>query len=121
MVRATAAAPLLCLLLAVGAGARAAGEGVVSPAPVSTVFSISGRGWGHGVGMSQYGALGFAQHGWSYRRIVGHYFRGTQLGRAPTSRVRVLLADGRTGVRIGSTQPFRVRGGQGGVHDVEPG
>jgi stage II sporulation protein D len=121
MVRATAAAPLLCLLLAAGSGARAADRGTAPPAPANAVFSISGRGWGHGVGMSQYGALGFAQHGWSYRRIVGHYFRGTQLGRAPTSRVRVLLADGRTALKVGSTQAFRVRDGSGATHDVEPG
>ena len=120
MLRAMAAPSLLVLLLAAGASAR---PDAVTPTPatVSTVFSVSGRGWGHAVGMSQYGALGFAQHGWSYQRIIAHYFRGTQLGRAPTAKVRVLLADGRTGVRIGSTQPFRVRGGQGGVHDVEPG
>jgi hypothetical protein len=121
MVRATAAAPLACLLLAAGASARTHGTAEPPPQPATTVFSISGRGWGHAVGMSQYGALGYAQHGWTYARIVGHYFRGTQLGRLPTTRVRVLLADRKTGVKVGSTQPFRVKDASGASHDVEPG
>jgi stage II sporulation protein D len=53
---------------------------------------ISGAGDGHGVGMSQDGALGFAQHGYSYQAILGHYYTGTALGQvAPKTRVRVLL------------------------------
>ena len=40
-------------------------------------FYISGAGYGHGVGMSQYGALGFAQHGYGYRAILSHYYRDT--------------------------------------------
>ncbi len=38
-----------------------------------------GRGYGHGVGMSQWGALGLAQKGQSYEQILGHYYRGTEL------------------------------------------
>ncbi len=121
MVRATAAAPLLGLLLAAGASARTDGTTLPLPQSATTVFSISGRGWGHAVGMSQYGALGYAQHGWTYARIVGHYFRGTQLGKLPTTRVRVLLADGKTGVKVGSTLPFRVRDGSGAMHDLDAG
>jgi stage II sporulation protein D len=60
-------------------------------APASTIFVAKGHGFGHGVGMSQYGAQGFAQHGWDYRRILGHYYRGTTIGSAPTRTVRVLL------------------------------
>ena len=47
------------------------------------VFVVSGHGWGHGIGMSQYGAYGYAQHGWDYRRILAHYYPGTTLGAAP--------------------------------------
>ncbi|MDX6424876.1 MAG: hypothetical protein QOD52_281, partial [Gaiellaceae bacterium] len=32
-----------------------------------TVFLLDGRGWGHGVGMSQWGAEGYARHGFGYR------------------------------------------------------
>ena len=43
-------------------------------------FTIRGAGFGHGVGMSQYGAYGFAQHGATYDEILGHYYTGTALG-----------------------------------------
>ena len=55
-------------------------------------FTIRGAGFGHGVGMSQYGALGLAQHGRTYDRILRHYYTGTGLGTTdPGSTVRVLL------------------------------
>src|SRR5215211_1758738 len=72
-------------------------------------FVIEGRGWGHGVGMSQYGAQGFALHGWSFRRILRHYYPGTRLVRYAPRRVRVLLVEGRVAVEIRSRRPFRVR------------
>ncbi len=53
---------------------------------------ITGAGNGHGVGMSQDGALGYAQHGYSYETILGHYYTGTTLGLAPAGAyVRVLM------------------------------
>jgi len=53
---------------------------------------IAGAGDGHGVGMSQEGALGYAEHGSSYRAILSHYYTGTAIAQAPAgSRVRVLL------------------------------
>lgn len=42
-------------------------------------FIFSGEGWGHGVGMSQYGAKGMADAGFSYRDILTHYYTGTSL------------------------------------------
>lgn len=65
-------------------------------APAATIFVIKGAGFGHGVGMSQYGAQGFAQHGWDYRRILARYYTGTAIGTAPTKTVRVLLRSGGT-------------------------
>src|SRR5579875_23502 len=53
---------------------------------------ISGAGDGHGVGMSQYGAEGYALHGASAATILAHYYRGTALGHAnPRHAVRVLI------------------------------
>jgi len=53
---------------------------------------VHGHGFGHGVGMSAYGAYGYALHGKSYQFILGHYFTGTTLGTLPRPRVvRVLL------------------------------
>src|SRR5436305_1094930 len=53
---------------------------------------VRGAGFDHGVGMSQEGALGYAEHGWSYDAILAHYFTGTAIGQAPAgTRVRVLI------------------------------
>ena len=40
---------------------------------------VSTKGYGHGVGMSQYGALGMAKKGYSYQEILAHYYVGTTL------------------------------------------
>ncbi|MEO1134154.1 MAG: SpoIID/LytB domain-containing protein [Cyanobacteria bacterium J06639_1] len=40
---------------------------------------IAGTGWGHGVGMSQWGAFGLAKQGWTYRQILAYYFQGVGL------------------------------------------
>jgi len=39
-------------------------------------IQMSGKGYGHGVGMSQWGAYGMAQNGASAEEIVTHYFKG---------------------------------------------
>jgi stage II sporulation protein D len=53
---------------------------------------VHGRGFGHGVGMSAYGAYGYAKAGKDYRFILGHYYTGTSLGTLEKARVvRVLL------------------------------
>ena len=81
--------------------------------PGTPTFIISGRGWGHGVGMAQWGAYGFAREGATYDEILAHYYKGTTLGRAQISRVRVLLAEGRAKLSISSTAPFTARDGLG--------
>jgi stage II sporulation protein D len=61
----------------------------------AATLEIDGAGDGHGVGMSQEGALGLAEHGWSWRAILAHYYLGTALGRAPSgAKVRVLEGGG---------------------------
>jgi len=57
----------------------------------ATVHVIRGAGWGHGIGMSQYGAHGFALQGRDHREILAHYYRGTRLSQASSRPVRVLL------------------------------
>ena len=47
------------------AGARTHATARQAAAPAATFF-ISGRGWGHGIGMSQWGAYGYAQRGMTY-------------------------------------------------------
>jgi stage II sporulation protein D len=66
---------------------------VTSPAP--SVLVLRGHGWGHGLGLSQWGAYGYAKRGWTYDRILAHYYSGTTLGPAKVTSVRVLLAEGK--------------------------
>ena len=54
-----------------------------------TNASISGQGWGHGIGMGQWGALGYAigqdngDGNWTYQQIVNHYYGPATLGNLP--------------------------------------
>jgi len=59
-------------------------------------WSVRGAGWGHGIGMSQWGAYGYAKHGASHRQILDHYYRDTQIGSVPAGAVRVLLQPNRS-------------------------
>ncbi|MCR4435606.1 MAG: SpoIID/LytB domain-containing protein [Clostridiales bacterium] len=46
---------------------------------VPTTYKITGKGWGHGVGMSQEGAKGMASAGFKFDQILKHYFPGTTI------------------------------------------
>ncbi|HWH06892.1 MAG TPA: SpoIID/LytB domain-containing protein [Gaiellaceae bacterium] len=81
---------------------------LAAPAGAGTTFVIDGRGWGHGIGMSQYGAKGYAERGWKHPRILAHYYRGTRLQTVPARQVRVLLAELQGVVRVSSAKPYRV-------------
>ena len=45
-------------------------------------YTFTGRGWGHGVGMCQYGAYGMAKMGVKYDEIIKHYYTGVELTKA---------------------------------------
>jgi stage II sporulation protein D len=62
-----------------------------APAQAKVSWKIKGAGFGHGVGMSQYGAYGYAKHGVGYAAILGHYYTGTAVTATATKTVRVLL------------------------------
>jgi len=49
--------------------------------PSGNGFVVQGRGFGHGVGLSQWGAQSLATQGWNYRQILGHYYRNAALSR----------------------------------------
>ena len=87
-------------------------------------YRIDGRGWGHGIGLSQYGAQGLARDaGRDFRAILRHYYAGTRVAAAPRARMRVRLrrstshllqavavlraADGRV-VRVRPDRTYRV-------------
>ena len=66
--------------------------GGVTTLGISTIFY--GRGYGHGVGLSQYGARGRALAGQSAAEILAHYYMGTTIGTIPTDTpIRVMLLD----------------------------
>jgi SpoIID/LytB domain protein len=115
----TAVLALAAAVLASSAAGRI--DSATGPSPSAVTFVISGRGWGHGVGLAQYGALGYAKRGVTSDRILAHYYRGTVLGAAPVGTVRVLLAEKRAKLKISSTAAFRVRDGFGAVQDLPPG
>jgi stage II sporulation protein D len=110
------------LLLVAGSAAHVRTSAQAQPVPPGVAtFLVTGHGWGHGVGLSQYGAYGYAQKGVGYEKIVLHYFTGAELGAAPVSRVRVLLTTGVKSLDIGSTADFKVRDASGVVHTVTSG
>jgi SpoIID/LytB domain protein len=96
-------AAVLALVLALGivpAGAAAARTKVI----------IDGGGWGHGIGMSQYGAYGRALRGDSAEQILEHYYSGASVDKQSMGSIRVGLLQGRSQVGI-SSQPFTSGGG----------
>ncbi len=48
--------------------------------------TVSGLGWGHGVGMQQTGAEGLARQGKAYKEILSHYFSGAEITQAESAR-----------------------------------
>ena len=113
----------IVLVAALGLAGASPGGSKTAPPTIRTqpTFFITGHGWGHGLGMGQYGAYGYAQHGWTYDRIIKHYYTGTTIGQAPVSRVRVLLVDSAKQVMISSKLPFQVVDATGSKHALNAG
>jgi stage II sporulation protein D len=96
--RTAGACALVTVVAGLGAGlgssgaALAAGDRVFQ-VPPNGVFAITGHGWGHGHGLSQYGAYGAAKDkGLSYQQILAFYYPGTTPTGLPLgSTIRVLL------------------------------
>ena len=67
-------------------------------------FRFHGSGYGHGIGMSQWGAYGLAKKGWSYPRILTHFYSNTRVVQAssPPTTVRVGLTGGRSTIHLGA-------------------
>jgi stage II sporulation protein D len=105
------AGPALVVLLALALWLVLLATPPAARASEATLVNISGRGWGHGIGMSQYGAAGYAQHGWGYKAILRHYYRGVGFGKTSNRYVRVSLASGHTRVRVTSATGFKATDG----------
>lgn len=86
--------------LAAVAGAAGVLATLPGSATAETTVVAKGAGFGHGVGMSQYGAYGQAKAGRTAKQILAHYYKGTALTKGDTARtVRILLRNS-TSVRI---------------------
>ena len=83
-----------------------------APALARRTVVIRGRGWGHGIGMSQYGAYGRALKGKGARRILTHYYSGARVRRVRVPRrVRVGLLQSRQKIAV-TSRARRERGGR---------
>jgi len=111
---------LVPVLTPMGAGAvpdsRSTAKTAVVWAPAT--FVVAGHGWGHGVGLSQYGAWGLAKHSKTYDQIISFYFPGTDLTTVSPHTIRVLLADAQSSITFASTTSFRVTDKNGTTYDV---
>jgi SpoIID/LytB domain protein len=88
------------------------------PAGAEERVLIRGGGWGHGIGMSQYGAYGLAQRGKSSGAILKHYYRGVDVSRRrmPHVRVGLLQYDSSIGMSSnGGKIKFKVSGTKGSI------
>ena len=75
--------------------------------------TVTGRGWGHGVGMVQWGAYGKALQGWSAARILAYYYGGLRPRRYPEpGLIHVEVASGLTSVRMRASGPGASIGGR---------
>ncbi len=102
-------------------GAILAACALPADALASSLFVIDGAGWGNGVGMSQWGAEGYALHGWTYEQILAHYYPHTTVGTVAGRDVRVLIAENRTRVAVGSAAPFLLVDANGlRIHVAKP-
>jgi SpoIID/LytB domain protein len=97
---------------------------VPSPTPTPTIAKVYalgstvtfyGRGYGHGVGLSQYGARGRATAGQGFAKILAHYFKGATLGTVSNAPIRVLVLDDYS---ASSSRPVTVYG-RGGAFTID--
>lgn len=80
----------LSLILVVAGALPVTASGAVT-------WVVKGGGFGHGVGLSAYGAYGYGEHGYGYRQILHHYFQGiriSELRGAPLVRVLLTVSSG---------------------------
>jgi SpoIID/LytB domain protein len=94
----------------------------LSPAAAGRTVTITGGGWGHGIGMSQYGTLGRAQRGDGHKEILQHYYSGAKVSTVPMpGHIRVGLLQERSAISVtseahrsgGGKAVFRVQGQSG--------
>ena len=96
----------LAALLTAGPGA----SGPAAAQSTTRTIQFTGHGWGHGRGLGQYGAYGYANRGWTSAQILDHYYGGTTAGPAPAN-----------GPVKPDLHPGRAAGDAGALHRRRPG
>src|SRR3989440_1756241 len=120
-------AALLALIAAVSlvsaphAARSHAAKQYVAPAGSGALFLISGHGYGHGVGMGQWGAQGYALQGYTDDQILAAYYPGTIAGQTTATSIRVLLANGKKTLTISSRKAITVEDDDGIEHTLPSG
>lgn len=91
--------------------------------PSSGSFTIRGAGYGHGFGMSQYGAYGAARQGLGWREILGFYYPGTTLAKVPAEgTIKVwLTADTDNDLRVRPAAGLRLVDAEGNRYTLPTG
>jgi SpoIID/LytB domain protein len=124
MLRALVALSALVAAVTLASAPHAApspGKQYVAPSGSGALFLFSGHGWGHGVGMGQWGAQGYALQGYTYDQILAAYYPGTTSGQTSTTSIRVLLASGKKSLTISTGKPYTVEDGDGIDHTLASG
>lgn len=127
----TTAAPTQTVALDPGAFHRMVNAGLPAPAGLDlplpsfrysvstygTNVTIAGEGDGNGLGLSQYGALGKAEDGWTAGQILGNYYRGAVVAALPAGEmpatIPVTLRDGAASAVISADGPVTILDGRG--------
>jgi stage II sporulation protein D len=89
--------PPLALRVGISSLTIAAFLTLAPSASAATTWVVDGAGYGHGVGMSAYGAYGYGKHGFDHRQILNHYFYGiriSEMRRPPLVRVLLKVSSG---------------------------
>ncbi len=85
----------LCVAMAMLVATVALGVARPAPALADVSFKITGGGWGHGIGLSQYGAQGYALKGWPYADILRWFYGADRDGSSSGVRVSTLESLGK--------------------------
>jgi len=102
MRRALNLALLVALLVSWVTGATPAGAGPNREPDGPSRFQMFGAGFGHGLGLSQWGAYGLARQGWGPSKILKHFYSGTRVAGEtdPPGNLRIGLVQGKDSIRL---------------------
>ncbi len=123
LVRLLTAGTALTLAVSMGALASSSTADAADAAvkPLNSNVVITGAGWGHGIGMSQYGAWGAADAGLSYSKILAFYYPGTTIAEA-TGDIRVWIsADNDNRLHVLPASGLRIKDSAGASYTLPRG